>query len=112
MTKDCGIKDLFVILVIVSVNVINHVTGEYLDYKSCKCRNKIVDKLLEECSGNTDGNKMLYNETLDAISLYAILLNTIPLNGYKKVCNSCTIYIVLFVIFFITSMHNKVFKKG
>ena len=23
--------------------------GEFLDYESCKCRNKIVDKLLEEC---------------------------------------------------------------
>ena len=24
--------------------------GEYLDYKNCKCRNKLVDKLVEECS--------------------------------------------------------------
>ena len=48
---------------------------EYLDYKNCKCRNKIVDKLVEECTENIDGNKMLYNETLNAI----------PLNG--KVCN-------------------------
>ena len=24
--------------------------GEYLDYKNCKCRNKIFDKLVEECS--------------------------------------------------------------
>ena len=23
--------------------------GEFLDCESCKCRNKIVDKLLEEC---------------------------------------------------------------
>ena len=42
---------------------------------------------------------MLYNETLDVISL-----NTNPLNVNKKVCNSCTIYIVLFAIFFITSI--------
>ena len=40
---------------------------------------------------------MLHNETLNAISF-----NTIPLN--TKVCNSCTIYIVLFAIFFITSI--------
>ena len=26
--------------------------GEYLDYKYCKCRNKLVDKLVEECSEN------------------------------------------------------------
>ena len=72
---------------------------EYLDYKNCKCRNKLVDKLVEECSENVDENEMLYNETLDAI-----LLNTIPLNDYKKVCGSCTIYIVLFALFFIASI--------
>ena len=43
--------------------------GEYLDYKNCKCRKKIIDKLAEECSKNIDGNEMLYNETLDIISL-------------------------------------------
>ena len=37
---------------------------------------------------------MLHNETL----------NVIPLNDYKKLCNSCTIYIVLFTKFFITSI--------
>ena len=26
--------------------------GEYLDYKNCKCREKIIDKLVEECSEN------------------------------------------------------------
>ena len=37
--------------------------GKFLDYKNCKCKNKIVDKLLKECSENIDGNKMFYNET-------------------------------------------------
>ena len=53
--------------------------GEYLDHKNCKYRNKLVDKLAEECSENIDGNEMLCNETL-----ITIMLNTIPLNGYKK----------------------------
>ena len=56
--------------------------GEYLANKNCKCRNKLVDKLVKECSENIDGNKMIHNQTLDVI----------PLNDYKKVCNSCTIY--------------------
>ena len=73
--------------------------GEYLDYKHCKCRNKLVDKLVKECSENIDGNKILYNETLNVISLNAILLNV-----YKNLCGSCTLYIVLFVVFFITSI--------
>ena len=33
--------------------------GEYLDYKNCKCRKKIIDKLTEECSKNVNGNEML-----------------------------------------------------
>ena len=41
--------------------------GEYLDYKNCKCRNKLVDKLVEECSENFDGHKMLHNKTLNVI---------------------------------------------
>ena len=41
---------------------------------------------------------MLYNETLDISSL-----NGIPLNVYKKLCGSCTPYLVLFAVFFITS---------
>ena len=43
---------------------------------------------------NIDGNKMLHNETLDVT----------PLNDFKKACNSCTIYIVLFAVFFITNI--------
>ena len=39
--------------------------GEYLDYKNFNCRKKIIDKLVEECSENVDGNEMFYNETLD-----------------------------------------------
>ena len=31
-------------------------------------------------------------------------LDVILLNDYKKVCSSCTIYIVLFAVFFITSI--------
>ena len=59
---------------------------EYLDYENCKCRKKIVNTLVEEWSENIDGKEMIYNETF---------------NDYGKVCNSCTIYIALFVITFL-----------
>ena len=65
--------------------------GEYLDYENCKCKKRIIDRLVEECRENIYKNEMLHNETLNAI----------PLNVYKKVCNSCTGYIVLFVIFLV-----------
>ena len=54
---------------------------------------RLVDKLVEEFSENIDGNKMIYNGTLNAI----------PLNDYEKICNSCTVYNILLVIFFIVS---------
>ena len=41
--------------------------------------------LVEEYNENTDGNEMVFNATLN----------------YHKKCNSCTIYIVLFVIAFL-----------
>ena len=66
-----------------------------MDYKNFKCRNKLVETLVEECIENIDANKMIHNENLDII----------PLNDYKKVCNSCTIYTVSFGVFFITSIY-------
>ena len=51
--------DLFGILPY--VNVINHFdVGEYLDFKSFKCRKRLIDKLITECSEDINGN-MIYN---------------------------------------------------
>ena len=63
--------------------------GEYLDYKSCVCRNSLVDKLVEECTNVIDGNKF-YNETL----------NVTPSND----CASFTLYVVSFAVFLSTSV--------
>ena len=68
--------------------------GEYLDYKNCKCRKRLIVKLVEEYSENIDGNEMIYNSTLNAI----------PLNDYGNICNSSTVYIVLLIEFFIRSI--------
>ena len=32
--------------------------GEYLDYENCKCRKRLVDKLVEECNENIDEEKL------------------------------------------------------
>ena len=60
--------------------------GESLYYNNCKCRNKLLYKVVEACSEHIDKDKMIYNGTL---------------NDCEKLCNSCTIYIVLFGIFLI-----------
>ena len=52
--------------------------GEYLDYENCKCRKKLVDKLVEECTENVDEAKIIEN---------------------KRKC-SCTIYVVIIAIVF------------
>ena len=55
--------------------------GEYLDYENCKCRKRLVDKLIEEC-----------NKNIEETSL-------IKINSTKCKHNSCILYIVLFSTF-------------
>ena len=57
--------------------------GEYLDYKNYKCRDKFLNKLVEKCIENIDGNEMTYNKTLN-----------------ENVWNSCTIYILYYLSYF------------
>ena len=38
---------------------------EYSDYKNCKCRNRIVGKLVEQCSKNIDRNEFIYNKNVN-----------------------------------------------
>ena len=54
--------------------------GEYLDYENCKCRKRLVDKLVDE-----------YDENIDEVK-------RVSENKNKR--NSCILYIVLFSIFF------------
>ena len=58
--------------------------GEYLDYESCKCRKKLVDNLVEECTENIEETRPV--EKLSAK------------NKNKHKCSSWTLYIVLFSI--------------
>ena len=48
LIKVYAIKGLSGIRVIVSVNVVNHVM--LVDYENFKCRKKLVDKLVKECT--------------------------------------------------------------
>ena len=60
--------------------------GEYLDYENCKCRKKLVDKLVEECT-----------ETADEVKLAKI---TLAENESENKYSSCTVYIVFMVVVF------------
>ena len=60
--------------------------GEYLDYENCKCRKRLIDKLVDECT-----------ETVEEVKP-AIITPAENENKYK--CSSCTVYTVLIWIFF------------
>ena len=58
--------------------------AEYLDYENCKCREKLVDKLVEECTENIEETRLV----------------EITEHEYS----SCTLYIVLFSVVFTVNM--------
>ena len=63
--------------------------GEYLDYEHCKCRKKLVDKLVDE-----------FAETIEKVKLAKI---TLAENEISSKCSSCTVYIVLMIVCFTIS---------
>ena len=60
--------------------------GEYLDYQNCKCRKKLVHKLIDKCPETIDERK------LDNITF------TENENNYE--CGSCIVHIVLMIVVF------------
>ena len=58
--------------------------SEYLDYKNCICKKRLVNKLIDECTKTIDEEKIV--------------------NESKNKHNSCILYIVLFSIFFIINV--------
>ena len=54
--------------------------GEYLDYENCKCKKRLIDKLVEECTENVDECNFIERNSVE--------------NIHK--CSSCILYIVLF----------------
>ena len=81
------VRDLFGILVIVSVNVIKRVMlVNIYTMKIVNTEKKLTDKLVDECA-----------ETIKEVKLTKI---TLAKNENKYKCNFCTLYIVLFSILF------------
>ena len=58
--------------------------GEYLDYENCKCRKRLIDKMIEECTENTDEVKIAVmvlfergNECKPPCTIYVALIATV-----------------------------------
>ena len=95
LIKAYAMKDLFGILVVVSVNVINPVIySVHLDYKICKCKKGLVNKLVEPSSAEE------CTENIEETRLIEINSNECNSDEKKHKQNSCTLYIVLFSIIF------------
>ena len=62
--------------------------GEYLDYETCKCKKRLINKLVDECI-----------ETIEEVKLTNIIFAENENENSCK-CISCTVYIVLLLIFF------------
>ena len=39
--------------------------GEYLDFKKCKCRKKLIDKLVDECTETIDEKVKMFDKNED-----------------------------------------------
>ena len=83
LIKAYVIKGLFGILVIVCNCYKSCDFSEYLDYKNCKCKKSLVDKIVEECTENIEETRLVEI--------------TSSRNENKHKCTLCT---VLFSIFF------------
>ena len=66
-------------------------TGQYLDYKNCVCRKKIIDNLIEQCTSIVDIKNSTLSKKSDESSsnIYFILF---------------IIFLVLFILFLVVSI--------
>ena len=65
--------------------------SEYLDYENCKCRKKLVDKLIGKCT-----------ETIEEVKFAKIIPMELHSseNEHENKYSSCKVYIVLMIVVF------------
>ena len=66
-------------------------TSQYLDYLDCKCKNKIIDLIVEKCTAYDDDKTKLIITTVTKTENQTKIVN-------KTVKNSCKVYIILLTI--------------
>ena len=60
--------------------------SEYLDYRNCKCRKKLVAPIIDECTKTTEEVKLVEITVQNEDSYYK--------------CSSCRVYIVFMIVVF------------
>ena len=66
---------------------------QYLDYSDCKCKNKLIDPLIEECTENDDDETKIVNTTVKNDDKTKIVYVTT-----ENEHSSCKVYIVLMTV--------------
>ena len=64
--------------------------GEYVDYENCKCRKKLGNKMIKECTENVKEVKLTKMTSTE--------------NKNKHKCSSYTLYMVFFLIIFLINI--------
>ena len=106
MIKECVIKDIFLILVIASVNVINHVILVNIQIIQIVSVKKIIDPLIEECAENDDddGKTKIVNITVENDDKTKIANVTVESKN-----SSCKVYIIFMLIAPTTLTGNTIY---
>ena len=74
--------------------------GEYVDYENCKCKKRLVDKLVEECTETVEEVKRAKITSMELHSTELHSTNLHPAkNEDKHKYSSCTLFIVYFQYF-------------
>ena len=72
-------------------------TSQYLDYLDCKCKNKIIDLIIEKCTEYDDDKTKLVNKTVKNSCKVYIILTIVS----TVISTVCTIYFVYYNWFLI-----------
>ena len=85
-------------------------TSQYLDYLDCKCKNKIIDPIVEKCIQYDDDKTKLVNKTITTTdNKTQLIIITVTKNDNqtkivnKTVKNSCKVYTVLTIVYIVIS---------
>ena len=72
--------------------------GEYLDYENCKCRKKLVDKLVEQCNENIDEAKLteiaLLEHKNECVCYYTVFLSWVYFSKQSALGSVLTLFTI------------------
>ena len=75
--------------------------GEYLDYQNCKCRKRLVEKLIEECNENIDEKVKILDKSEEKCSSYILYIVLF------SICFTINVGIAIYFIYYKYKNHHE-----